>query len=154
MPPPWASPSQRRATALSIPTWLTEEMAKHLEAQGLTTNDPEHLVFCAPGGGPLRYNNFRTRIWLPACKAAGLAPLEFRDLRRGAATALVLAGVDVRTAQHRLGHTDPRLTLGIYAQVTSDGDRAAADRLGTHFSTMRPAQVGQTKRTSSTPDVG
>ena len=29
----------------------------------------------------------------------------------------------------RTGHSDPRLTLGIYAQASTDGDRAAADRL-------------------------
>jgi integrase len=45
------------------------------------------------------------------------------------ATAMVRMGVDVKTAQARLGHSDPRLTLGIYAQATTDGVRAAADRL-------------------------
>jgi len=43
---------------------------------------------------------------------------------------LVNAGVDVRTAQHRLGHSDPRLTLGIYAQVVPEADREAAETLG------------------------
>ncbi|HTW09596.1 MAG TPA: hypothetical protein VME46_18975 [Acidimicrobiales bacterium] len=36
----------------------------------------------------------------------------------------------MKTAQARLGHSDPRLTLGIYAQATTEGDRAAADLLG------------------------
>jgi hypothetical protein len=36
----------------------------------------------------------------------------------------------VKTAQARLGHSDPRLTLGIYAQATTEGDRTAADLLG------------------------
>jgi len=40
----------------------------------------------------------------------------FHDLRRANATALVHAGVDMKTAQARLGHSDPRLTLGVYAQ--------------------------------------
>jgi hypothetical protein len=39
-------------------------------------------------------------------------------------------GVDVKTAQARLGHSGPRLTLGIYVQATTEGDRAAADLLG------------------------
>ena len=32
-----------------------------------------------------------------------------------------------------LGHTDPRLTLGIYAQATTEADRVAAERLGERF---------------------
>jgi hypothetical protein len=31
------------------------------------------------------------------------------------------------------GHSDPRLTLGIYAQATSAGDKAAAELLGAQF---------------------
>ena len=46
---------------------------------------------------------------------------------------MVASGVDVRTAQNRLGHSDPRLTIGLYAQATGAADRDAADRLGAHF---------------------
>ena len=52
------------------------------------------------------------------------------------ATALVQE-VDVKTAQERLGHSDPRLTIGLCAQVTKAGERDAADRLGDRF---RPGQ--------------
>lgn len=55
-----------------------------------------------------------------------------------AATAMVRMGVDVKTAQARLGHSDPRLTL-IYAQATTDGDRVAADlRAGLLTDTAKP----------------
>ena len=84
-------------------------------------------------GGPVRYSNFRTRIWGPATRRADLVGLGFHDLRHAAATAMVASGVDVRVAQERLGHSDPRLTLGVYAQATSEGDRAAAERLGEYF---------------------
>jgi integrase len=56
----------------------------------------------------------------------GLDGLGFHDLRRLNATVLVAEGVDVKTAQSRLGHSDPRLTLAVYAQATDDADRAAA----------------------------
>lgn len=46
---------------------------------------------------------------------------------------MVAAGIDVKTAQTRLGHSDPRLTLAVYAQATNAADRAAADRLGALF---------------------
>jgi hypothetical protein len=46
----------------------------------------------------------------------------------------VLAGVDLETAQARLGHSDPRLTLGVYARATTDADEAAAIALGERLS--------------------
>jgi integrase len=75
------------------------------------------------------------RVWLPAVESAGLNVLGFHDLRRTNATAMVLDGVDVKTAQTHLGHSDPRLTLAIYAQATREGDRLATDKLGTRLMT-------------------
>jgi hypothetical protein len=64
-------------------------------------------------------------------------------LRRAKATPIVLKRVDVKTAQARIGHSGPRLTLGIHAQATSDGDRAeaegVADLLDLH---IEPTEVG------------
>lgn len=102
---------------------------------------PDDLVFQAPMGGPLSYTNWRRRVWLAAVTAAGLPTLiqgglpalGSHDLRRANATALVRLGVDVKTAQVRLGHSDPRLTLGLYAQAENAADREAADHLGGRF---------------------
>jgi len=47
------------------------------------------------------------------------------------------AGVDVRTAPARLGHSDPRLTLAVYAQASSAADRVAADRVAGLFEASR-----------------
>src|SRR5206468_6993070 len=106
------------------------------------------FVFAMKDGGVLDYRNFRLRVWTPACVAAGLGKittdpktkrehyegLTFHDLRRANATGLVAAGVDLKTAQTRLGHSDPRLTLGVYAQATNEADQAAANVLGDRFS--------------------
>lgn len=76
---------------------------------------------------------WRRRVWLPACATADLRGTGFHDLRRASATAPVAGGVNVKTAQDRLGHSDPRLTLDLYAQVTTAADREAADVVGEHF---------------------
>jgi hypothetical protein len=55
------------------------------------------------------------------------------DLRRLAATTLVIEGVDVKTAPSRLGHSDPRVTLAIYASASSRADEEAAVRLERRF---------------------
>ena len=131
-----------------MPAGLADMLAEHLTQLGATAAVPEELVFPAPEGGPLRYANWRRRVWQPACVAAGVGEVNkdhetkqerytgagFHDLRRANATGLVLAGVDLKTAQTRLGHSDPRLTIGLYAQATTDADKAAAEALGAHFS--------------------
>jgi integrase len=87
-------------------------------------------VFASPSSDGLSYNNWRARIWLPAAKAAGFEGLTFHDLKHTAGTELVRAGVDVKTAQVRLGHASPVTTFKIYAQATGDADQDAAERVG------------------------
>jgi integrase len=118
----------RRTLAASEP--LMAELAKHLSRQGVTASDGEASVFRAPAGGPLRYSLFRTRVWQPAVRLAGLTDLTFHGLRHSAATAWAGAGIDIRTAQHRLGHATSRLVLELYAHATTEDDRAAAQSIG------------------------
>ena len=96
-----------------------------MAARSLTAQDKDALLFTAPGGGMLRYSDWLRRRWYPAAVAAGVGRmvedeatgreryegLGFHDLRRASATGLVAAGVDVKTAQAVLGHTDARVTL-------------------------------------------
>ena len=118
----------------AIPEVLVETLSAHLAHRGLTAADPDALLFAAPDGDALEYANFRRRVWLPACELVKLEGLTFHDLRRANATSLVHAGVDLKTAQTRPGHSDPRLTLGIYAQATTARDISAAEALGARFS--------------------
>lgn len=118
---------------LSMPEPMVHMLAAHLARRGVTGRDSHALVIADSRGGPLRYENWRARIWSPAVAAAGLPGLRFHDLRRANATAMVLDRVDLKTAQTRLGHADPRLTLAIYAQATEAAERAAASRLGDRF---------------------
>jgi integrase len=125
--------SEAGRRTLSVPQPLMDMLAAQLARRGLTGSDGDAYVFTMPEGGPLRYERWRRRVWLRACETVGLDCLTFHDLRRANATALVLDGVDLKTAQARLGHSDPRLTLAVYAQATTAADRAAADRLGARF---------------------
>jgi integrase len=118
---------------MSVPKTIVAMLSAHLEQQGLTSDDTESLVFTDEYGGPLRYSNWRQRIWLPAAKAGGCAGAGFHDLRRLNATTLVVGGVDVKTAQVRLGHSDPRMTLSIYASAPVTADRAAAETVDQRF---------------------
>jgi len=101
------------------------------------------FLFATPDGEHLDYSNWLHPIWYPARKRADVEWAQFHDLRRANATGLVLEGIDLKTAQTRLGHTDPRLTLGIYAQATTESDRQAADRLGERFLPRRDQDRGR-----------
>lgn len=132
MSPPKSASGRR---TLSIPEELAGLLSAHLAQSQLTGAEPTALVFANAAVEPLDYSNWRRRVWLPTVSTAGLTGLRFHDLRRTNATAMVLDGVDVKTAQTRLGHSDPRLTLAIYAQATEEGDRSAATKLGARFMT-------------------
>ncbi|HKX71983.1 MAG TPA: tyrosine-type recombinase/integrase [Acidimicrobiales bacterium] len=139
---------------VAVPRALMAILGDHLAARGLTGADTEALVFVSPEGAPLRYSNWLRRVWHPACIAAGLGRvvvieghkryegIGFHDLRRANATALIADGVDLKTAQTRLGHSNPRLTLALYAQATEAGDRAAAMALGDRFLGSRQSTRG------------
>lgn len=57
------------------------------------------------------------------------------DLRRTGATALMVDGVDVKTAQYRLGVSSPALTLEVYAQAVPQAERDAAEAIGARLMT-------------------
>ena len=140
--PPKSRAGVRR---LSVPAWLAEDLAALLAARSLTATDARELVFVSEEGRPLHYSNWRRRTWRPACKTAGLPELRFHDLRSMAATALVAAGIDIKTAQVRLGHSSPAVTLGIYARATEQADRLAADALSKYLAPSR-AESGTGQR--------
>ena len=146
-----APKSDAGTRTIAIPAPLVQVLAAHLRTRQLTAADPDALLFPDGKGGPLVASNWRRRVWLPAALAAGVgcwvtrtgAPWAsaaedgvrryegavFHDLRRTSATGLVAEGVDVKTAQARLGHSAVRLTLELYAQAVPAEERRAADLL-------------------------
>ncbi|MGY1437168.1 site-specific integrase [Streptomyces reniochalinae] len=57
----------------------------------------------------------------------GLPPVRLHDLRHGAATLMLAAGVDIKVVSETLGHSDTRITRDIYQAVLDDLARAAAE---------------------------
>lgn len=91
----------------------------------------DDLLFRAPEGGPLRYANFRTRVFNPAVEAAGLAGMGVtpHKLRHTAASLAIAAGADVKVVQTMLGHKDASMTLNIYGHLWPDRLDEVADAL-------------------------
>ncbi|MGW1434711.1 tyrosine-type recombinase/integrase [Streptomyces griseus] len=57
---------------------------------------------------------------------ADLPPIRLHDLRHGAATLMIAAGVDIKVVSETLGHSDSRITRDIYQSVLDDLAHAAA----------------------------
>ncbi|MEY9948345.1 tyrosine recombinase XerC [Kitasatospora sp. GAS1066B] len=58
---------------------------------------------------------------------AGLPPIRLHDLRHGAATLALAAGIDIKVVSEMLGHSDTRVTLNIYQSVLPEMAHDAAE---------------------------
>ena len=59
----------------------------------------------------------------------GFSGLKFHELRHTHATLLIGDGVDVKTVQHRLGHSSATITMDVYAHAIPSLDVEAANRI-------------------------
>ncbi|HSX98830.1 MAG TPA: tyrosine-type recombinase/integrase, partial [Streptomyces sp.] len=58
---------------------------------------------------------------------SGLPPIRLHDLRHGAATLMLAAGIDVKIVSDTLGHSDTRITRDIYQSVLPQVGKNAAE---------------------------
>ena len=126
----------RRVVAVDAVTMAHLKAWKALQAEALDTLcidvGEASPVLCSATGGFLGTANFE-RWWRSFRTGAGFPDLRYHELRHTQATQLLAQGVDVKTVQARLGHSDASLTLNWYAHAVPENDRAAADRLGELF---------------------
>lgn len=95
-----------------------------------------HRVFPAPGvrqqwpkprtsgGGPLIYQNFRTRFWQPAFRDLDLPYVSLHSARHSFISTLQAQGIEVGLVAKLAGHANPTVTLGHYTQAVRGGDAA------------------------------
>lgn len=83
-------------------------------------------VFTTEDGSPL--NPERITDWFHELTAeAGLPPIRLHDLRHGAASLMLAAGVSMKTVQETLGHSSLVLTANTYTSVYPEVATAAAE---------------------------
>jgi integrase len=85
-------------------------------------------VFTGLNGDPMAPDRL-TRMFRALAAEAGLPPVRLHDLRHGAATLALAAGVDLRTVQEMLGHSSIVLTADTYTSVLPDVARTAAEKV-------------------------
>ena len=80
-------------------------------------HDKSGLIFTAEDGQPLVGASI-SALHTSLCKAAKVRAVRFHDMRHGAASLMLAAGVDPRTLSEALGHSRVAFTLDTYAHVT------------------------------------
>lgn len=134
-------PKAGSVRTIYVPEELTTMLAKHVEEVG--TRGEERFLFS--NGGYLFNRNSAGHYWREAAKAAGLEGFTLHSLRHFFASGLISAGCDVVTVQRALGHSQPSITLNVYASLwpkAEDRTRAAAaglmaDVLGSPADSLR-----------------
>jgi integrase len=127
----WSTPKNHRTRLVPLPPALVPALLAACEGKAR-----DHLIFPAPRGGPIRLNNWRRRVFDPACRSAGLVDVTPHDLRHTAASLAVAAGANVKAVQRMLGHASAAMTLDIYAGLFPDDLDAVAASLDSHVPQM------------------
>ena len=86
------------------------------------------FVFTNLNGDPMAPDRL-TRLFRKLAAGAGLPPVRLHDLRHGAATLALAAGVDLRIVQDMLGHSSIVLTADTYTSVLPQVAHAAAEKV-------------------------
>lgn len=85
-------------------------------------------MFTNLNGDPMAPDRL-TRIFRRLAAGAGLPPVRLHDLRHGAATLALAAGVDLRVVQDMLGHSSIVLTADTYTSVLPAVAHTAAEKV-------------------------
>lgn len=130
------TPKTHEQRSVPIVEFLDEELRPLVEGR-----ETKARVFTAPGGGLLRYDNFRRRVFDPAVAAAGLAEVgvTIHKLRDTAASLAIAAEADVKVVQTMLGHATATMTLDLYGHLFPDRLDEVAEKL----SARRSAALGK-----------
>ena len=130
---------------MGLPADLVDQLATHITERRLR---PDDLLFATRDGTPISRNTFRTRVWLPAIKAAAVGfPLRVHDPRNAHASWLLAGGSDLKSVMDRMGHAQITTTQETL-HALPDADAKNLDALHrTHSQHSRPGS-------SEHPDTG
>jgi integrase len=105
---------------------IARELLHQLRLHKLRT--PGELVFPGHGGAPIEYHNWRSRVWAPLLKKAGVTG-NFHMLRHFFVTALIQSGVNAKVAQTLAGHHSASFTLDQYADAVPEQLEEAGEKV-------------------------
>jgi integrase len=104
-------------------------------------------VFVTRKGTFIGKSNFIKQVHTPMLKPAGLSVRKFHALRHTHASILLARGRSIRAVSERLGHSNPELTLRVYAHLMPTDGKATAQVLdqtfGSYMATLPKTPTSQ-----------
>ena len=127
------SPKSGRARWVDMTDQLAAVLREHRSVQEAEAafggTDPPTLVFPSAHGRYWNRGTYWQRVWAPLLRAADVRHRGPHQLRHTYASLLLSEGVPVTYVSEQLGHSNPRITLEIYARWIPRGGRAEVNRL-------------------------
>ena len=128
--------------SVSIDEKTAEHLAKWKETQQaellkIGIRQDELTPVCCSGFGQIVHPDDFSHWFERFRKDAGFPKLKFHELRHTQATLLLGNGVDVKTVQTRLGHSDASVTLNTYSHALPENDKKAANLVGDLLATSK-----------------
>lgn len=118
---------------VSVPPSVIAELRRHWREQqeqrlvlGLGRASENDLVFARRDGGPWPPDSL-TAGWARTIRLLKLPKVTLHALRHTHASQLIASGLDVVTVSRRIGHSDPTVTLKVYAHRFGNADERAAE---------------------------
>jgi integrase len=120
---PQAVKSKTSSADVPMPSQLEARLCKHLQ----THAGKADLLFVNRRGRPFSANKLREKVLHPLLVKLGIPRGGFHSMRHGATSALLADGATPAVVQRQLRHSDPRITLGVYAHVIGNQQREAVE---------------------------
>jgi integrase len=124
------------ASMASVPMPLSLEVRlKDFLASKEYRQNSHGLLFANRRGRPFSANKLREKKLRPLLLSLGIPLAGFHAFRHGVATTLIDQGASITTVgAHQLRHSNPRITLELYAHVVPQSQRDAVEGLANAFS--------------------
>ena len=136
---------------LTVSALLAHRASQEWERQRFGEAYTDHaLVFASPDGSPLRPDTV-TKTFETLAQAAGLPRIRLHDMRHGACSLLIAAGVPIEIVAMILGHASPNVTRGVYAHVLRGPARAGMEAASALVRGDGRAQSVHSRRESDEP---
>ena len=98
---------------------VAEPLAEDLDRHRPKVADPDALVCSGERGRVIDLNNWRRRVWIPACEAAGVRTTPY-DGRHTYASLLIHEGRSLPYVTAALGHASATTTLRHYVHMIDE----------------------------------
>lgn len=129
--PPKTASGEARAVELdsgTVGVLLVHKLAQDAEREEWGEAYVDHgLVFARENGNPLSPTTAVTKRFATLAAAAGLRHVRLHDLRHGAASLRLAAGVDMSIISKGLGHSSLAITSDTYSHLLAGVGKAAAE---------------------------